>query len=215
MKRRLQSNKNLSLHSVPEFRGFSVQTSKGDLIEDYLEHTYQVVMSALQEYPRTFGIRFDLRMPSRAQQMPCNVISVFCEKLADIILKDRNRVAREQQYPKPCRVRYVWARERGQEGHDHYHVVIFLNRDAYHVLGDKSALAGNMAARIKLAWARAMRMDIEDAATGVYFPDNAEYRVDQGDQPAIENLFHRISYLCKAKTKNYGDRRRNFGCSRY
>nr|WP_143484554.1 inovirus-type Gp2 protein [Pseudomonas aeruginosa] len=52
----------------------------------------------------------------------------------------------------------------------------------------------------------------------VHIPERAEYRIDRyirtGDHDALPELLHRVSYLCKAATKSYGDRQRGFGTSR-
>jgi len=100
---------------------------------------------------------------------------------------------------------------------DHYHVLLLLNRDTYHCLGDFAAEEGNMAARIKKAWASALGCDQTDIGGLVHFPKNPVYCVDANSgsfEQEYQALFHRVSYFAKAETKNYGDRSRAFGCSR-
>lgn len=60
-------------------------------------------------------------------------------------------------------------------------------------------------------------MEMEQAVGLVHFPYNCAYRVNTGSIAAegeVAGLFSRISYLAKAKTKQYGMGVRHFGASR-
>jgi hypothetical protein len=73
----------------------------------------------------------------------------------------------------------------------------------------------NMMARIQAAWASALGLPEAVCAGLVHVPNNPCYAVDRkaGDA-ALCDLFHRASYLCKARSKRYGDWTHAFGSSR-
>ncbi|MBV7515678.1 inovirus Gp2 family protein [Pseudomonas sp. PDM25] len=48
----------------------------------------------------------------------------------------------------------------------------------------------------------------------VHIPANATFHLSQDDSGEMDRYFHRVSYLSKAETKEYGQRCRAFGCSR-
>lgn len=124
----------------------------------------------------------------------------------------------ERGYSRGCKVRYVWSREIGLGGRQHYHLLILLNRDAYYTIGRLGSDRVNMISRIEESWAGALGLPV-DLMTGlVHIPKNAEYLIDrakrQGKGDELDDLFYRASYLCKKAIKSYGDRQRGFGTSR-
>ena len=177
--------------------------------------------SALAEYPRVLAYRVDLRLP-QGVELPDfaytnQVISRFFESFTKKIQYHQERVA-ERGYSRGCKVRYVWSREIGQGGRQHYHLLILLNRDAYYTIGRLGSDRVNMISRIEESWAGALGLPV-DLMTGlVHIPKNAEYLIDrvkrQGKGDELDDLFYRASYLCKKATKSYGDRQRGFGTSR-
>lgn len=207
-------NKNLTCTTDHTFRGYPIQTKKGPLIEHYLQQCYLTLQRALKAYPRTFALRVDLRIPAETTHVPRNVISEFIEQLNRIIQRDRIRAKRASKHARDSELRYVWVRERSTADQDHYHLVLLLNWDAYNSLGNRKADEGNMAARITKAWANALGLWLEDARDGVHFPKNGSYKVCQDDRKSQDDLFYRLSYLCKPSTKQYNTGKRNFGCSR-
>lgn len=76
---------------------------------------------------------------------------------------------------------------------------------------------GNMAARIKKAWASALGYHILDISGLVHFPVNPTYHLNQNSTSfslELDELFYRVSYFAKAKSKNFGDYSNAFGSSR-
>lgn len=199
-------NKNLTCTRDSHYRGFPVQSEKGWLIQDYLQRSHETLQLALKAHPRTLAIRVDLTIPEECTVVPSNAISRFFDQL--------KRIIQRHATTKNTGVRYVWVRERKKSKQDHYHVMLFLNRDVYRGLGNKAALSGNMAGRIKQAWGKALRLFTEDAACGVTFPANGVYTIRADDPESQAKAFHRLSYLCKSSTKHYGEGKRNFNCSR-
>ena len=111
----------------------------------------------------------------------------------------------------------MWVKEKGTAIQSHYHLLLLFNHDCYHCLGDFGAGEGNLAAKVKRAWARAIGYDVIDIGGLVHFPKNGSYRVIT-NAPSyshdLQQLFKRVSYFAKVRTKCSGDRTRSFGCSR-
>lgn len=214
-------NTNLHLHYGGIFEGFRLMGDKGPFIRKYLSDLKHTIELALAEYPRVLAFRVDLRLP-QGVELPDyaytnQVISRFFESFTKKIQYHQERVA-ERGYSRGCKVRYVWSREIGQEGRQHYHLLIVLNRDAYYTVGRLRSDRVNMISRIEESWAGALGLPVGLMTGLVHIPKNAEYLVDRvnrrGKGDELTNLFYRASYLCKVATKSYGDRQRGFGTSR-
>ena len=232
MRRRHSDNHNLTYHTGGIWNGLPVLTNRGPLLEPYLKSIRDVMVRALQEHPRTLGIRFDLHFPVGWNGPEGEVISRFIESLKARIDADLNRRRQERKDGRvhPCRLRYFWVKEQGVSAVPHYHVFIFLNRDAYFTLGSYKAAGqpvwddvppeparANMAERIINAWASALWLPPCMVRGLVHFPANACHSVDVNapdvaDQ--FQDAFNRASYFAKAETKHYGDGSKKFGCSR-
>lgn len=227
-------NTNFSEVHNGEFRDLVVDHRP--LSRRYLNSIYLTMKSALYEYPRTFMVRFDLRLPQ--QNFPdspaiynTSVISKFFKSLDAKIQHDRKKKKRKVERVHPCRVRYVWAKERAEADTDHYHVAIFLNNDAYSHLGKFNQRGENLRTKIAEAWASALGIDDEPSRGLVHFPrDTPVYYLNRNtdvyfnrmfdgnddDRPRIfAKAFKRLSYLAKLETKHFGDRTRSFGCSQF
>lgn len=214
-------NNNLSLHYANTFEGFFLMSEKGPFIREYLSVLKHTIDLAMAEYPRLLAFRVDLRLPQgtelRDYAYTNQAISKFFESFTKKIQYHQERVG-ERGYARGCKVRYVWSREIGQGGKQHYHLLILLNRDAYYTIGRLGSDRVNMISRIEDSWAGALGLPI-DLMTGlVHIPKNAEYLIDRVKRPGkgdeLADLFYRASYLCKQATKSYGDRQRGFGTSR-
>lgn len=214
-------NPNLHLHYGDTFEGFPIQSEVGPFIREYLSDLQRTIDLALAEYPRVLAYRVDLRLP-QGVELPDfaytnQVISRFFESFTKKIQYHQEQVA-ERSYSRGCKVRYVWSREVGQAGRQHYHLLILLNRDAYYTIGRLGSDRVNMISRIEESWAGALGLPVEQVRGLMHIPKDAEYRIDReirrdgvGELP---ELFCRASYLCKVATKSYGSRQRGFGTSR-
>jgi len=219
--RRHPYNNNLSLHYGDNFEGLPLQIDKGPFIREYLSALKHTIELAMAEYPRVLAFRMDLRLPQSIELSDYaytnQVISRFFESFSKKIQYHQERV-RERGYARGCKVRYVWSREIGQGGKQHYHLLILLNRDAYYTVGRLGSERINMISRIEQSWAGALGVSAGQVDGLVHIPKSPEYRVDRhvrrGDVDELLELFHRASYLCKVATKVYGDRQRGFGTSR-
>lgn len=214
MNKRHTDNPNIRIFNGNEYEGLPLLNL--DMSENYLERIKITIEKAIEEHPRTLALRFDLRIPIWMGELDTALISRFLASLKAQIEADQKRRARIGKRSFPCTVRHIWAKEQNISHHWHYHVVIFLNEDAYYYLGDVDALEGNMAARINKAWASALGLDILQVDGLVEFI--AEFHLDGNDPwvcSQIWPLFECASYLAKLVTKQYGNGRKNFSCSNY
>lgn len=217
MNKRLHSNTNLTLHSTGNYDGLPVQTQYGPLIENYLNPILSTLQSAVDEHPRTCAMRVDLRLPVQEETISPRVISKFFDSLKAQVKADLIKRNKEQKRVRSCSVRYIWVKERNAALKSHYHVLILVNNDCYHCLGRFDKTEGNMAARIKKAWASALGYHILDIGGLIHFPVNPIYHLDQNSTSyslELDALFYRVSYFAKAATKNFGDGNNAFGSSR-
>lgn len=209
-------NSNLHLHYEDTFRGLPVMMPHAPFITEYLERLYETTQLAVSDHRQVFAVRFDLRFPDDYLTLiPGNtVISRFVDSLTFRIQSARQRSARLNGSAHQTRVRWCWVREIGQEGRPHYHFVLLLNRDAFHTVGRFQSERENLYSRIQAAWASALGIPFEDADGLVHIPENATFHLSRDDSAEMDRFFHRVSYICKADTKDYGSRCRAFGCSR-
>lgn len=214
---RHSQNSNLTLHHQPTYQELSVQTSRGPLVENYLERAKQVIDLSLQQYGRVFAFRVDLRFP--ATQYPQHsdnneALERFIASFKAKIRHNRSKAQEENRYAHDTTVRYVWCREFGQHGIPHYHLAILLNNDAFCTLGSYEMGRENIFNRLHEAWASALGLSLENVVGLVEVPANSSYLLRRDEPSLIEDFFYRVSYLCKAETKFYGDGTHGFGASR-
>lgn len=214
--KRHPGNSNLHLYYENTFQGLPVMTSHSPFITEYLERFHETTQLALSAHRRVFAVRFDLRFPDDKLPFESDntVISRFVDSLTIRIQSARERSKRLNGSAHQTQVRWCWVREIGREGRPHYHFVLLLNKDAYHTVGRFHSAQENLYRRIQSAWASALRIPLDDADGLVHVPVNAEFRLSQDDPVEMDRYFHRVSYLCKAATKVYGNCWRVFGCSR-
>lgn len=225
-------NRNLTFHEGNTWRGLPVLGKYSPMINEYLESIHETMMCAVRDYPRIFALRIDLHFPVGWDDEGGAAISAFIASLKAKIAADLNLRKRERKDNRglECRLRYVWVKERSDSLNPHYHVFLFLNRDAYFTLGNfRTAkwLPGddlplldermNMAVRIMDAWASALGIPSYMTGGLVHFPENPAYSLNSNSKSFwqdFSDVFQRASYFAKVDTKHFGDHGRNFGCSR-
>lgn len=214
-------NTNLRLHFDDYFESLPVMVAKGPFAIEYLYGLKNTIDLAQAQYPRVLAFRADLRLPL-GMVLPehvytNHVISKFFASFKAKIGHNREKARERNEYARGSKVRYVWARELGKGGTPHYHLLILLNGNAYYTVGRLCSLRANHISRMEEAWASALGLSVDQVTGLVHIPDNPEYRINRydpaGSQGELRNLFYRASYLCKAATKCYGDRQKNFGTS--
>lgn len=189
--------------------------------QDYIERIQQTLNVAVSHHSRLACFFSTLRFPQQGQcRDDSEVISRFFDALKyqinryiDIKRLDGKRVHATTLHA-------VWAREFGpRNGNKHYHVVLMLNKDTFHVLGHysfSSSGAGGLANLIQKAWCSATGLSPEFYASLVSFPPDLpcmwiEYN-DPYQRTAVEQ---RMFYLAKAFSKRNGDGERSFGCTQH
>jgi hypothetical protein len=211
-------NTNLNLYFAPTFAGRPLLVSSAPFIREYLHRLDETIKKSIEQYSRVFAFRVDLRLPANTQLPACaytnQVIDRFIGSFKAKIRHNRRMALISNPKAHASEVRYVWARELGQHGLPHYHLVILLNRDAYKVLGSINSESDNIIHRLQSAWASALGLPGEDIRGTVHIPANADYFLDRGQPEGQDELFKRASYICKAATKFFGDGQHGFGSSR-
>lgn len=214
---RHNDNPNLTFHYDNTYLGLPVQFDKGPFIREYLDRLYQTIYRALNQYPRVFAFRFDLRLPSSRSTFDPSyeneVIDRFIESFKGKIRHNRQMAFRNNKYAHDTVVRYAWARE-GQHSHPHYHLAILLNYDAFCALGKFESGRDNMFNRLQEAWASALRLPLDAVIGLVEIPSNPYYHIRRDDHASVADFFYRASYLCKSATKVFGNGGHGFGASR-
>lgn len=211
-------NTKLHLHYEPTYEGLPLMHEKGPFIAEYLGTLKQTIDLALSQYSRVLAFRVDLAFP-RAVDLGLQIqnnraLSRFKESFKAKLEHNRAQARRENPYAFDSKLRYVWAREFGQQEYPHYHLLCLLNGDAFYTPGRLESSSPNMVSRMQEAWASALGVPLEVASPYVHISDNGTYRLRRYDQSEYCRLFHRASYLCKANTKQFGDRCHGFGGSR-
>ncbi len=211
-------NSNLILHYEPHYQGLPVQVQKGPFITQYLDRLHTTMSRALDEYSRVLAFRVDLRFPTSMDLADLSTanqaLSRFFESLKAQIKHNRQIASQSNERMHESNVRYVWARESGQLGRPHYHLVFFLNYDAYCSLGKYELGRDNLFNRLYKAWGSALGLPVEAVAGLVELPKNAAYVLRRDCSDDMATFFYRTSYLCKVATKQYGNWQHAFGCSR-
>lgn len=211
-------NTSLILHSDSHFQGWLIQRDKGPFIKQYLDRLLKTMQCTLNEYSRVFAFRVDLRFPIGTQSPGCGytneVIGDFIASFKAKIEHSRYKARQLNKNSHNSKVRYVWAREEGQEGKPHYHLVILLNRDAFNALGYYTSDRSNIFSRLQQAWANALGLTVEEVVGLVHIPVNARYELDRDKPEKQADFFYRASYLCKSATKVFGNGNHGFGTSK-
>lgn len=211
-------NSNLSLHYGNMYEVFPVQESKGPFISQYLSRLYHTLRNALGQYSRVFAFRIDLRLPADIELSDSaytnEAIGRFIESFKAKIKHNRHKARRVNPNAHDSNVRFVWAREQGQHGKPHHHMVILLNYDAFSALGKYEVGRDNMFNRLVEAWASALGLPVEAVSGLVEIPNNPYYCLRRGDLAEQGKFFYRASYLCKSATKVFGEGHHGFGASR-
>jgi len=193
------------------YEGYPLMLSKGPFVKKHLDKIIDVIEASLNEHPRTYSFRIDLRFPLSLDlpailKLEKRLIERFIASLRAKIRHARNTAKRTNPKMHRTNVRYLCTREIGEKGRPHYHLVIFLNRDAFNTLGKYSLERNNLYSRLIGAWESALGLESGAGEGLVHIPVNAAYRVSADDTDSQDKLFHRASYMAKAATKVRGNR---------
>ncbi|WP_375147362.1 inovirus Gp2 family protein [Vibrio parahaemolyticus] len=211
------------------YKGLDVLYPVSELNTHYLDRIILTMSKALKDYKRVHALRLDLRLPVSDSEKNIlrrdeflnntfdqkNIIKRFFESLKAKIKAQEKRMKASEKRVYPCHLRYVWCRERNKSNNDHYHLVLFFNKDRYFSSGYRD----NEESLVRLimdAWSSALGEYVDNADRlvqlvykGTHYLDQNKYDFDNKYQA----LFTRLSYFAKNRTKHYGEGKRCFGTS--
>lgn len=197
----------------------------GSHVKSYKERIIDVINKSVNEHSRTLAIRVDLHDPvilDNGDTISCiantdsGSISRFTNSLRAKLIADEQRKRNEGKRVHPNTLRYAWVREFTQNDKRHFHLFLFLNKDAYYHLGDFNMDEDTLRTMITSAWCSALSLTTEEGQHLVQYPSNGKYILNRDD--ILNNIYpgdllNRIDYLTKVKSKNFDDGFRSFGCS--
>lgn len=182
---------------------------------------------ALNTHPRTLAVRVDLHFPDSyydpdyPRYNSKSDITRFIESFKNKVNNEIDRRRRDGKRSHPCYVSYLWVLEYGENGSEHYHIVLFLNGDSFRHPGSKTTpdQSSPLVNMIVEAWESALNISFRKAWNLVTIPPNASCHLNKSECPEEDDiycdLYERLSYFAKVITKVYGTGERNsYGCSR-
>lgn len=214
---RLPYNKNPYLHNEHSRQGFHVQSKHGALINGYLNRVHECFTRSLDDYGRICMIRFDLHVPEACTPealVDNRLMHRFFSSLKAKIAYSQDQSKRLGNRVHHTELRYIWCRELSTQGRVHFHVALLLNAAAYSFIGKFNLSSNNMYSRIHQAWGSALHVFPDDIQGLVHIPENPYYEIIRGNDASFSEAFYRVSYLCKEKSKEFGNHYHCFGCSR-
>ena len=210
-------NSNLHIHQELTYEGYEIQLEHGLVVREYLDRVFGNMQRALDQYSRVCMIRFDLHVPTNcsAVALSSNILmSKFIASFRAKVMHSQAQSRKDGNRVHHTEVRFLWARELSNSERVHYHVAILLNNDAYRSIGKFNLKNDNMYARIHESWGSALMLHPADIQGLIHIPINPTYMIHREDDHSFQDAFFRASYLCKMKTKDYGQGLHTFGCSR-
>lgn len=220
------NRKNSRLVYVDDYDQLSVSTPDGiktyPCIPKYLASTKRLMERVLDIHPRTIVIRVDIHYPDyffesdKPNYSSKSKITRFISSIKSKVEAQINKRRREGKRVHHSYVNYIWVREVGTNGKPHYHVALFFNNDTFRSLGSKSMpeSSSRLVNIIVEAWASALNESFERAWNLVHVPKNATYHLTNSNRSEYDECYKRLSYFAKRRTKEFGGRSNNFGCSR-
>ncbi|ETX11519.1 hypothetical protein MUS1_09585 [Marinomonas ushuaiensis DSM 15871] len=206
-----------TIKPINTYQSLKIHSPLAESSELYLRQLKALLDKSTEETTRTIAFRFDLRFPVGYKGDDTKVITKFFESLKAIIKAKENKTLRQGGRVYPNRLKYAWVRENGGAEKDHFHVVIILNKDAFYALGNFKSTKANLAKRIKKAWCSALLCKTDNSGGLVHYAKKGVYILDKNSlsfNSIYGDLYYRISYFAKKRTKVYGTGVRSFGCSR-
>jgi len=187
--------------------------------EHYLSRIKNTIDQSIERSKRLAAFRFDLRFPADYEGDADKVITKFFDSFKAKLNAKEQRQIRLGKRVYPSNLSYIWVREKYKSNSDHFHVVIMLNKDAFHSFGKLNSVNPNIATRIMTSWASALSLKDKnkDARGLIHQAKNGMFALNVNAvnyNETYKALFKRLSYFAKDRTKVYGSGKRSFGCSR-
>ncbi|MGZ0302454.1 inovirus Gp2 family protein [Citrobacter freundii] len=188
-------------------------------IPSYANRIQQTITTAINCHPRLACFFVTLRFPQDIKSRDGKrTISRFFDALKYQINEyvDYKRLSGKRAHP--TTLYYLWAREFGfKNGNKHYHVVLMLNKDTFHTLGDYNfsiSTPDSLSNLIQKAWCSALDLPPEAYHNLASAPDKRPCMWIENNDPFQKAAAEqRMLYLAKEYSKQNGDGERSFGCS--
>lgn len=191
------------------------------------EKLAQTLNNALAAHKRIMAVRVDSRYPDRSGdawllgQIGAHSDSDISRFIASLKAKlDADLASKQKAWGRNLRnqLHYVWVREIGPQCQKpHYHLMLFVNKDIYHGLGNYNAAGDSLSNKIREAWCSALGLPMQQFAHLVSFPTAPLLYVDANSPDCAKQVgmvLQRGSYLCKIYSKQAEAGHRAFGTSR-
>lgn len=217
------------------FKGIDLNTKQYPLIDSNLNKIYEILKDATRDFPRITAFRIDLRYPQDYEvDRREGVITRFFRSLESQLYAElKRRKSKGKSVSREC-LRYIWCKEIESSKNPHFHIVIILNKDNFRSLGDYKNFKSrrrnckHFYHMVVDAWSRVLGIEQNEAHQAVYVPENPTYYVfdrhpfddciyEDDEESSFEQmfneLFNRVVYLAKYRTRAYGTGR-TFGTNR-
>ncbi|OOF21771.1 hypothetical protein BZJ19_15805 [Salinivibrio proteolyticus] len=217
------------------YEGFPILLPVNECKGRYLDKIREVLADGYHDYKNLTIARLDLRFPAIDESddflMRDEVLSLrrrrkdtvkfFIRAIELEMAKQECEKRAKGKRMHRCKVRYVWARERNHSHNDHYHFALVLNKDRFYCWGkfENVECGDGLYNIIVRAWAKAIGLCNNQAMGLVHIPDNSIYylhgRPESSERAEQEykDIFYRLSYLAKKRTKRRNEGFRCFGSS--
>ncbi|MEL7798102.1 MULTISPECIES: YagK/YfjJ domain-containing protein [Idiomarina] len=214
--KRSKYNPNHILCYGSRYKGFDMWKQNAPYIEQYLDKLYEVFQRSFYNHPRTLVVCFDLHLPFYSQHsLVRNPITEFIENIKRGIKSYQLKQQREKKRIHHTQIEYVAKVEQTIESPlEHYHVVLFLNKDTFYNVGNLSHEDRTQLGRIiRHAWLKVHGISTDSTAALLHASNPVSYSLE-GPLTCLnkqhEVVFKRISYLCKEATTKYQGRHQSF-----
>ncbi len=216
MRKRNTNNHNHTLHYDAEYAGFDLHTANAPYILPFLDRLHTVMDRVLQNHKRVLAVKFDLHLPAHTNPyLQRNPITEFIERVKAGITSYQKSLHRRSKRVYPTEVEYVAKVEQTEECElEHYHVVLFTNKDTLYPVGNLSHEDPTKLGQIiRQAWLKTHGLSA-DSPVALLHTSKPVFRVLQGplstDDPVHRDAFLHFSYLCKEGTTKYQGKRQSF-----
>lgn len=215
-------NKELSLLYENTYRGFSINTKEGPVIKEYMDSLIDLTAKQIKEHSKTYTVMFSLYFPttwSKADRLSTDYFSRFVNSLKAQLnhqhKQNKTTIGRHKNT-----IRFIRVVEEGGDRGVHIHAVLYLNGNVIRALGQLDSTNGNLATKILIAWASALKkMPGEIRNQGLLaFSSNGlllNRNKLQQDSTVLKGLISHYSYLCKAYSKPFYTGVKTFSRSRH
>ena len=216
MRKRNANNHNHTLHYDAEYEGFALHTANAPYILPFVDRLHTVMDRVLQNHKRVLAVKFDLHLPAHTNPyLQRNPITDFIERVKAGIASYQKSLNRRSKRVYPTDVEYVAKVEQTEECElEHYHVVLFTNKDTLYPVGNLSHEDPTKLGQIiRQAWLKTHGLSA-DSPVALLHTSTPVFRVLQGplstNDPVHRDAFLHFSYLCKEGTTKYQGKRQSF-----